>query len=255
MLDRVEVAEGVGQLRGQGRDAPHFLIEGPELLVEGHPLELLQPALQPRLAVFIEEKLRIRQARRQHPLISGRDRRLAASHVDHGHKVGQQAPVLAQQGEVALMLLHRRHEHVLRQVEVFGIEGSDDNLRHLHRKDGLLQEGLVAMQHAALLLGDPLDLRDDHRPPPIRIHDHASVLQGFLIRSEVLDSQGTAGREDAMTESLVPCLEACELKPDCRAAVEDQKPAHRARKPDVCFVPPHRLRKRKTADQLGEKSR
>src|SRR3989475_2807971 len=57
LLDRVEVPEGVGQLCGQGRDAPHFLIEGPELLVEGYPFEFLQPALQPRLAILVEEKL------------------------------------------------------------------------------------------------------------------------------------------------------------------------------------------------------
>src|SRR5207244_8434015 len=45
VLDRVEVAERIGQLSGHGRDAPHFLVKGAKLLVESHSLEFFDSTL------------------------------------------------------------------------------------------------------------------------------------------------------------------------------------------------------------------
>src|SRR5207302_4016330 len=95
----------------------------------------------------------------------------------------------------------------------------------------------------------------NHFPPPIVVHDHASFLQCLLIGPEIPDTHRVPGREETMADGRISGRQPGEPEADRSAAIERQQPPNRPREPGTRLVPPHRLRKRKTAHQLREKSR
>jgi len=153
-----------------------------------------------------------------------------------------------------LMFFHRRHENFLGKRQILSVEGTDEDLWHFNREDSLIQECLIFMQEPFLLPGDLVHLRGDHGPSSVLIPDNAGLLQCLVVRSEVLDAKRSSRREKPMAIGAIARRQPRKLEPDGFPAVEGQDPADRTRESDVCLVPPHGLRKRKTAHQLREKS-
>ena len=100
------------------------------------------------------------------------------------------------------------------------MEGADDRPRHLHRKDGLLQQSVVPNEQTILLFGKVFDLLGNHVTPPVRIHDHAGFFQRLLIGSEIPDAYRAAGPEETMADGRISGRQPGELEPDALAAVE-----------------------------------
>src|SRR6058998_3238672 len=111
-----------------------------------------------------------------------------------------------------------------------------------------------SVQKSLLLLGDPVHLGDDRGLSLGRVHNHSSFFQSLFVGPEVVHPKRTVRREEPMTEGPIAGCQPSQLEPDRLTAVEGQEPADRTREADVRLVPPHGLRKRKTAHQLGEKS-
>jgi hypothetical protein len=95
--------------RDQLNETFHFLAHRAELLMEGHTAQLLDPFLQSRFSVLIEEKLGVSEPGGQHTLIAGPDQgHILGLIVHHGEKVRSQSSRLAiAYGEKPLMLFHR----------------------------------------------------------------------------------------------------------------------------------------------------
>jgi len=60
--------------------------------------------------------------------------------VAHRHKVGHQlAAVYVHHGEVTLVLLHHRDQHIPRQRQVLGLKATQEGQRELHKVRDLIQ--------------------------------------------------------------------------------------------------------------------
>ena len=245
--------------RRERRDPPHPVGLRAEQVVECHRPEPLGPLRHPGLCdaqVLFPEEAGIRQPRRQHAGVAGKDRRAAVLGLDigDGDEMGDPPRCVAGREEL-LMLAHRGLEHLGRQVEEFGRDrpheddGPFDEPRHLGQKCGIGHDRKAAGK------GHRLGVRRDlARAPVVVEHD----LRGRELAGVILEPRHAKarGRHEAVPRGRVARGDALDRdrhdlgargpREDAQDRVQRAHPAQRPR------PPAHRLGPGKAAHDLGQ---
>ena len=257
ILNQSVVAELPGHMGRHRDDTLRFLMQAAEFLVERHR-QLFRHAIDQRgLAIFIEEELGIGQPRRQNPLVPFANQlHVRQLHVGDGEEIRQQRALLIDQREIPLMLLHGGHEDFFREREIMRLEGTQNRQRRLHHIDGLLQQIVVLVQMAAGRLGERGQLVEDHRAPPLLIHNHPMpfgllhIVRNRLHRKAL--RAGHLGAQHPMSVTQIAGLDRGELDREYLPAAQGHQPAHRPGEAYAGLVPMHGFGKRQFAKELRQ---
>ena len=128
-----------------GAHAFHALALAAQFVVIDHPAQSLDTGSQRFLAVLVEEKFGVRQARAYHALVAANDQAgiVRVDVADNQKLVGQLA-CRVQQRKVLLVGFHRQDQAFLRHVQKFFFKRADQHLRTLdQRGDFVEQRGVV----------------------------------------------------------------------------------------------------------------
>ena len=111
-------------------------------------------ARRPRWRVLRDGEHGVVEAPDEHPLVAGPDDIVAVGiGVDHRQEAGEPPPARRQR-QVALVRLHRGHEHAVRQLEVPLVEAPRDHVHALHQVLHLVEHARRVLEVRAELVGD-----------------------------------------------------------------------------------------------------
>ncbi len=134
-------AQSPGDLPGQGDQPPGLVQVGSQSPVKDDPGEFLHPLGQRPGLVLPPEEAGVGEAGPQDLLVIFPDRRrLPVGTVGDQEKFRRQAPVLAEDREVALVNLHHRDRDLGREGEETGLETAPDNPGVFDQPDHLFKQ-------------------------------------------------------------------------------------------------------------------
>ena len=98
----------------------------------GHSFKNRLPVAKSEALVGVPEELGVREARPKYPLVPLPNQALRVRlHVEHGHKVRSQIPLLVLNGEVLLVIAHHGNQDFARQMKKAFVEASEHGARPL----------------------------------------------------------------------------------------------------------------------------
>ena len=190
--------------------------------------EAVREPVDPHCDVPVERECGVVETPLEDQLVPGPNRLGVAAVRDEGE------PVSAER-KVALVGLHRRHDHPLGDTPEPLVELTGEDDRRLHEVDDLVQHGIRVAPGS-----QRVELRDDRRAPLAGVGDDARVAQRRLV-------VGRSGDLHVSRREAVAVRDRTGRDP-VRAHVERlgielrAEPPDRAREPDpVGQVPHHRL--------------
>ncbi len=223
------------------------------MFLKHHALELLQEILEVFLAILLEEKPGVFQARPQHPLVAPPDRLgIGGLHVADGDEMRKQPAAGTHHGEIALVMLHRHDQKFPRQFQVLVLEPAQNGDRVLHQEIDLVQEAEVLFHLAADRLGQVFKLFHDKLSPGFRVDRHVPLLAFFQVRVEA-GHRERLRLQKPVTPGASAAGDAVELKIQRSAPKQGDQPMHRPGEGLLPVRPPHLLGKRNPTDETGQK--
>ena len=240
----------------QRRDPRHPVGLAPEPVVKGHRRKPrahpLHAPLADRAQVVLPEEPRIRQPRRQHLAIAGKDRRTLVGRLDIGHGDEPLDPPRARiaDREELLMLPHRGLQHLGRQSQELRPDGPHQHHRPFHQPRHLGQKPRILDQLQPLRKGQRLRIGPDMRGPLLGAQHHMGALEPGLViverghRKAARRHEPVPARHIARPQALD--LDRHDLRPRlCHHQAQDRRERpHPAQRP---LPPAHRLRPGKLA--------
>ena len=111
---------------GNRANSLHTLALAAELVVINHFSELRDARFQRLLAILIEEKFRISQARAHHALIAANhEARIIRTNIAHHQKLIRELTSCIKQREILLIGLHRKNQALLRHIKKLPFKFAD----------------------------------------------------------------------------------------------------------------------------------
>ena len=226
-------------------------VQGAELALEDDVLESFQARFEAALAVGAEEIRGIAQPGPNDPLVALAHRLdVAALDVAHRDEVRHQRAVVAGDGEVALVSLHRRDEHRVGENQELGVEVAGDRDRPFDERGVLLEQRGVDERSSAEGTRRALDLFADHFHALLDPgHDVTLAAQRRHVSAHVIEHDVFRVVE-AVPAGGAPGRDAKDLPIDDVHPVHQHHPVHGAHELVVAVRPPHPARHR----QPGERS-
>ena len=203
-----------------------------------------RPASRSRL----EAELRVLQARVEDVLVAaGDDAGVGGVAVRDGQERRAQLALGALEREVALVALHRRHQHARRQLQVAGVEPPGHDAGPLDEEHDLLELAARIAPGGARLGGGGVEVGDDPRPAALVVGDHGRRLEGLVVARGRADLRRAA--QEAVALADVARDEAVQLEGDGALVDLGDDPPHRAREAQAgALAPAHGLREAQAAD-------
>ena len=101
--------------------------------------------------------------------------------IPHGDEHGQETAVRRLDGEIALMIAHRRDDSFCRKCKVSLLEGTAECRRILDEIEHLLEKVRRDLRRPPARLRRLRNLLTDHRTAALRIDDNVRSFTGCLI--------------------------------------------------------------------------
>ncbi len=178
----VDSTQTLGQPERQPFEPPRLVQQCPEPLQPHDAPEVGHLVRQSGSRVLLPVECSVVQTGFEHPLVAGPDLAdVVGRGVGHAQEVGQESAV-ALDGEVALVALHGRNDHVPWKLEKALVEPAGEDGRVLDEERDLLQQLLVLDQAAAALIRRHAAQRlgDDVSSFPV-VHKHQIVREDGLV--------------------------------------------------------------------------
>jgi hypothetical protein len=227
-------AQLLGNGTGDRAHALYPLALRAQLVVVNHFVQTRHAGFEGFLAVLVEEKLGIGQARSHHALIAANHQaRVGRLDVAHHEKLVGQLARGIEQGKVFLVGLHREDEAFLRHIEKLFFEFADQDIRALDQRGDFVQQGVVIDRLAAPAHfgGSSSELALDLSTALGKAGDHRTVFeQGLRVAVGVLEDHRGHRRFEAMALCAVARLQTECRDRHHRAAVQGHQPVRRAHK-------------------------
>ena len=126
--------------------------------------EVVGERAEAALAVLLDGEDGVVEPADEHPLVPGPDDVVAVGiGVDHRQEAGE-APAARCQRQVALVRLHRGHEHAVGQLQVPLVEAPGDHVHALDQVLHLVEHARRVLEVRAELVGDGSEAGLDLRP-------------------------------------------------------------------------------------------
>ncbi len=193
----------MSNLDRERRQAVDLVADRAQLGVEDDVIELGHPALQRLLAILVPEMLGVGQARAQHPLIAGDDRRAAIV----GHHIGDEGELRRQrsigllEGKIFLVAAHRRGQYLGRQGHEIGIDIAGQNHRPLHQSGDFIEQPRIVANGEPQGLRSLLETVGDPGAPLRPIDGDIGLFKLAHIFGSVRH-RNRIGREEAVAKGL-----------------------------------------------------
>jgi hypothetical protein len=211
-------------------------------------------------AVLVKKELGVGQARANHPLVALDDaRRVGRADVADHQKAAGEPTLGVEQREVFLIGLHRQDQALLRYGQELGLEAAHQDVRTLHQRRHLVQQGLVIQRPKALGRGRLGELACDLFATFVEGGDHRALLaQDAGVGVGLGHHQRVDLRLEAVAVRDAPGLQAQRRHRHDLAAVQGKQPVSRSHEvhagPAVGQLVLHHLGDRQPCDGLVERA-
>ena len=167
--------------------------------------QLGHAAFQCSFSILVPEELGVGEPRPQHPFVAGDDglALVPGFGVGDEYKARREIAVLIQQGEILLVMAHRRGQHLRRQVHEGRVDAPHQHHRPFHQPGVLVEQAGVGLEGQFGLPGQLFRRGQNRRPPLGRIEDHLGFRQLRLVVGETANGLDRAGGQDPVAPSHI----------------------------------------------------